>query len=422
MMKRTLALLLACILVLGQIPLISASALTAGERPPIDIPATITNIPTGYTVEPGTANTVDWSGVWDTLRPGQIWTDTSVYYPQTGGYYDGTAIITIYIWAKQFEKENGELGLLGDDSNITVETRMGHFSLYAVDYPLSTDDAVFYPPSAASDNEHITGVDFSRTDDRMRWSIDESHIIDEEAPFAIRYYLYLAPRDTWMIRFAYTTLGSELVVRFEPANDNPEYWTTVWVLYEAFSLQNVSWNNGNGMNSGFVTDNDLGITFQLGSNANGSYQNQTAESVSWSASNLANRVHWANNARNIATGQLYWWHLYWYSGSGTRNFVITIKDAYTDIDGNTQDRSYHIGVPGGGGNTSIPGDLVLSSEVPFRIPFPPDSPYRWDGDTGYLIFEAPLHAEIVLTDELWDTLQPKGNVIIEKQFPDFDFR
>jgi len=109
-MKRTLAFLLAFILALGHAAPLSVAALIA-ERPPIPFPAYINNyIPTGYTVTPGPSNTVDWTGVWDKLRPGQIWAETAVYYPQTGSHYDGTAIITIYVWAKQFPKldEDGE--------------------------------------------------------------------------------------------------------------------------------------------------------------------------------------------------------------------------------------------------------------------------------------------------------------------------
>ncbi|MCL2838133.1 MAG: InlB B-repeat-containing protein [Oscillospiraceae bacterium] len=351
-----------------------------------------------FTIIPGEAHDVDWSEIYDTLRPGQIWTDKSVYYPQDSltDDYDGTVVITIYVWGRPYMTESGDYGMLGGNQEVTITTQIGDFQL---------EDSVY--PAGVTFLEAANGV--------LQWSIPEALITDPDEPLAVHFYLYLEDRANWLTNFWYSTSGSFLEVKFEPGLDNPYYWTTEEVTYNAFDAPTMNWNNGTGLNSGTIVDNVLGITLSFGKNA--SPANQTAASVPWANTTYRNN-YWAQNALVVGRPQPYYWHLYWVRTT-PKIYIFTVHGLVTDVDGTAIDVVYEISLGGMGGNSPVAGSRTITSDVYFRRTFVEGDPtqlFHWD-EEGFLVYSTPLIAQIMLIDEESTHDVYFGSLIIEKEFP-----
>ena len=379
--------------------------------------ALASTIPPDYTIRTGSGNEIVWE--WevngesvsklDTLRPGQIWTDKSVYYPgdsmevEPGVFefvYEGTATIRIYIWARQFEKPSGELILLGTDKTISLTSAIGDFELAEA----------IYPPGVTFTHNPGAGT--------LNFVIPEALITDPDEPLIIQYNLYLEDRPAWLTNFWYSTLDSFIEVAFEPHSENLYYWTTEEVTYNAFDAPKMSWNAGNGLSSGAIIDRELDITISFGSNS--SPANQTAASVPWENVNYRNR-YWAQNAQVTIGGvsTSYWWHLEWQKGGP---YIFTVHGLITqEIDGILVplDVVYEISLGGPGGSASVPGSRTITGDVSFRRTFAEGNPvslFEWNED-GHLVYRTPIIAQIMLIDEYAEHAFSVGTLTLEKLFP-----
>ena len=366
------------------------------------MPFAVSPIPLDYEIVPGDENEVDWAPGWlvdgrtEPLREGEIWTNKSVYYPQSSpGVYDGTAVVTIYIWGRQFERSPGVYALLGANDIVTVTTNIGDFSLNPGDYGsgLWTDGDPINPligftPGGAG---------------RISWDIPESLIIDGDAPLRIWYHLHLADRSPlnppdWRSNFWYSTSGEHFEVRFEPAFDNPIYWTTREVTLEEDSFSGtINWNNGNGLKSAVITDNILGLTINFGQNAT-TPQGQLVINAPYAT----HPQYWIQNATVRGVSPDYFWHLQWESG-GARNYILTVHNLAPDpsgLPGDLMDVSYVIYLPSGGGNDMTVSRREVTRTTTFRRSYDDDThePFEWD-DEGRLIFRTPLIAQIMLLED-----------------------
>ena len=359
-------------------------------------------IPSQFDVYHGEANDVEWdinwntyrAGTWVTLRPGEIWTDKSVYYPEVSsspGEFDGTAIVTIYIWGRPF---NADGDLLGGNQQISVTTNIGDFAVGLYGHGDYADGPSIPPyPPGISYTPDATGR-------RISWEIDESLITNPDEPLRIWYHLYLEERPTveipedWKTNFWYSTSGDHFEVRFEPHSDNPIYWTDYEVtrgedLFEA----TINWNNGNGLNSATIHDHILDLVISFGSN-NKTPEHQLVTSP---------QAVWTYNAtvRDAITGvtKTYYWHLNWETGSPKR-YIITVRELTTDASGDITsllDVSYEIELTSAGGNTGIASSRTVTSTERFRRTYDGDTILEWDSD-GRLIFRTQLLAQILLQD------------------------
>lgn len=376
--KKSIVLLLAFVLLLGLFPM-AASAAVVSPIPPGE-----------FEVIPGAANDVDWSSVWDELDPGEVWTDKSVYYPQVGGEYDGTAVITVYIWGKTFTRPDGTQALLGGDQQVLVATNIGDFKLGARgmgDWLL--DDQTF-----------PTGITFTDPDvnGRMTWNIHEDFIISDTEPLRVWYHLYLDEgtlAEDWKVNFWYSTAGDYFEIRFEPSFDNPIYWTREERTSAEFTAT-INWNNGTGLNSATIRDNVLGITISFGKNATTPI-NQTVESVPFSV--VANQRYWTQNARVAGVTTPYYWHLQWMNTT-PKFYTITVRNLTTDAGGIPIDVKYVLDLDGAGGNSALAAGRFIVSETYFRRTVGEDGTvFEWD-EQGRLIFRTALIAQIMLHEEL----------------------
>ena len=367
----------------------------------------VSPIPPGFIVIPGEASTVNYTSVWGGLREGEIWTDKSVYYPETfpgSGIHDGTAVVTIYIWGKPFQRPDGTSGLLGGTQKISVTTNIGDFLSDERGYG-AWEDGNLLP---------LTGITSDGPDsyNRITWEIDEFLITNPTEPLRIWYHLYLdegpQPED-WKTLFWYSTAGDHFEVRFEPAYDNPIYWTTEEVTREVDAFSGtINWNNGQGLNSATINDNILGIVIQFDSNVK-TPERQLAADYPYAT----HPQYWTYNAtvRNNVTNvtNTYYWHLNWYSG-GARPYIITVRNLTTDAGGQPVNVTYEIYLPGGGGNNMVVSRRVVTSTEPFRRSYDGDAELEWDSE-GRLIFRTSFIAQIMLEE----APVPRGDLQITKE-------
>jgi len=386
------------------------------------------SIPPAFAVSSGAKNTVDWTNVLSTLKPGEIWTDKSVYYPQhTVGVNlvpDGTAVITIYVWGNTFP-------LGGDDgppthplvpgSNLTITTNIGDFELGEVGYGDWRSNFVEAPISPGFSFPTQPGIIFVGidADGRMTWNVDESLIMDDE-PLRIWYHVYLdeGPNHTdWRTNFWYSTAGDHFEIRFDPRTENPAYWTREEHTLATFDAT-VNWNNGNGLNSATIRDRILGITISFGKNVD-TPQNQTAASVPFTTP--ANQRYWTSYATvtfpDGTTQSDLRWHLNWNSGAA-RDYIITVRNLTTATGSDELvDITYVVGLDSGGGNRAVASDRFISSETYFRRSEDDQhNPFEWDSE-GRLVLRTPLIAQILLTEQGLTTGTLLLNKVIENPYP-----
>ena len=390
--KKPMALLLALVLLLGLFPM-AASAAVVSPIPPGE-----------FEIVPGVANDVDWDGVLDSLAPGEVWTDKSVYYPQVGGEYDGTAVITVYIWGKTFSRPDGSEALLGGDQQVLVATNIGDFQLGARGFGDWEDNVTTFPAGITVAGPDVNG--------RMTWSIHEDFIIDEDEPLRVWYHLYLDEgplAEDWKVNFWYSTAGDYFEIRFEPSYDNPVYWTREEETSAEFTAT-INWNNGTGLNSATIRDNVLGITISFDKNVR-TPTGQTAGSVPFSVT--ANQQYWTQNARVAGVATPYYWHLQWVDTT-PKFYTITVRNLTTDAGGIPIDVVYVLDLDGAGGNSALAAGRFITSETYFRRTTGEDGTvFEWD-EQGRLIFRTALIAQIMLHEEVEED-PPLGTLQISKE-------
>ena len=357
----------------------------------------------GYVVETGPMPLLVMPA-WSSLKPGQIWTGKTVFYPQveiSPGVWvsDGTAIITVYIWGRPFA-EGMSLIQLDEFGNahIKLEAQIGDFKF---------DE---FATGAYGDSTGGLSVDFlgvTGTPPTLQWEIDEAAITQDTGPLQIWYHLYLQEEPDWRVNYWYTTAGSYIEIKFQPNMNNPYYWTKYEETAAEFTAV-INWNNGGGINSGTITDNILGKTISFGSNPTNQPPNQDVASVPWS--NLTYRsLYWSNTATIRGETTPYWWHLNWTKGL-PKIYYITVHGLIKDVDGTPIDVTYKLDLGRTGGNTAFAAGRYLVSESYFRRILDSDGiPFVWDAD-GNLVYRESLIAQI----RLLDVRIPTGSLSITK--------
>jgi len=300
-----------------------------------------------------------------TLRDGEIWTGKSVEY-----HNDGTATITLKAWGSTYVDTYGatQMPLCESDEYVTIIDRIGEFHLGAL-------------PAGVTVGGENTAI----------WRIHQSDIIGS-APAQVSYTIFL-DEVVWETGYWYSSGTAD--VRFYPARGNPFYWTMEETVYNAFDTS-VSWNNGNGLNSGMIMDNILGITIFLGSNR--SPANQTAAQSTFPGD-------WANNA--VINGVPHFWHLQWTRENTVKSHFFTIRDAEAP----GVDIVYEIVFPNPGGNTTFPGGRTVISKEYFHRSVEPGNTYAyftWDGEA------IVSHLDTIAQIQLQEYILPVGYLQINK--------
>ncbi|MCL2547229.1 MAG: InlB B-repeat-containing protein, partial [Oscillospiraceae bacterium] len=343
-LKRMLAFCMSIILLSGQLSMVAYSSID------------------GYTI-------IDGSPVQsmppESLAQGEIWTGKSVAYNG-----DGTATVTLSAWGRTWDDPDDpgtpKLPLDSTRPYVTITDHLGEFKLVTTSMT-----------SGVTIGEGNTVI----------WNAHQYNIIGT-APVQVSYVVYLDEVE-WRTGYWYSSGIAD--VSFYPVKGNPFYWTKVETTYNAFNTS-VNWNNGNGMNSGTITDNMLGITIVLGSNTSPANQ-KAADALT---------QHWANNAR--IGDMVYQWHLEWLRGGGPKTHVITIRD----LEASGIDIIYEVIFPNPGGNAAIPGGRTLVSTEDFHRGFKEGNPeylFTWDGDAIVCHLDAVVQIQLALEAAPTGTLQ-----------------
>ncbi|MCL2568541.1 MAG: S-layer homology domain-containing protein [Oscillospiraceae bacterium] len=338
------------------------------------------------------------------LFPGQIWTDTTLVYERDlGGFPTGLVYVTIYVWGRPYVMENGTEVLLGAaDPFVAITTRLGDFAFgSAPGFPGTID---------------------SSTPGAVTFLIEEDDIKDPAAPFSFTYTIYLPDRlpAEWLINHWYSTLGSNLEVRFEPSSGNGYYWTKELVETPAFEIT-ANWNNGTGLNSAVIIDRELGLTIAF--DKNNSPASRPADAAAAAAA--PPNSYWVRNASVTyadGTRSTFYWYLEWQKGTdaaGRKTYRFTVWQLLEEDLGvgtpTLLNVTYEVYLTGAGGNQGQIGTRTITSEHYFRRPLDSDL-YVWDG--AHLVFNSPFVARIILEDLATPTGTLRITKNLEMMYPD----
>jgi len=296
------------------------------------------------------------------LSDGQIWVNKNVsVVNEREGLFD----VTLFAWGATYPDKNGDpqkpLGDIDDPEAlqfVTITDKIGDGFEYV-------------------SGEPSVGM-LNRVGDSVTWSVPQEEILDGMVAFTFRVKL----NEDWIVDTQYLT-NNGASAEFKPMKGNPYYWTTTETHYDAFRV-NMSWNNGNGLNSGTIWDDELNITLAFGSN------NSTTAGISAADSRFPQ--DWAN-VRVSASGNpdypvnsVFLFHLEWQSGSAPKKYIFTVKD----LGGPGIDIIYEVNVPSTGGNEGIPGGKTITSIEYFRR-----SGFTWVGDT--VVTDLPNSGDIKIS-------------------------
>ena len=323
-MKKKLALLLAIILTLGQFNAFTAHGVNIYDGIPGDFEI-ITGEDAGDTLS--TARPLF-------LEPGEVWTGKSVAYNRD----ERTVTITLYAWGQAYSTAYGaELPpLCSSNTYVTITDCLGAFTFAEV---------------ADGRQNELT----QNPDNTVTWRVNQDHIVGGGT--SISYIVYLRePATGWEAEYWYLSGTGDF--SFRPAVGNPFYWTKEEITHNAFTMHNMNWNNGNGLNGGTINDHELGITITFG--ANGIPANQTV-SGNWNSGASVSVSH----PGSIVMPGSYDWHLYWPDHNQPKTYIFTMRN----LRGPGIDAIYEVNFPRPGGNESFPGNRIFISEEYFQKDF-----------------------------------------------------
>ncbi|MCL2437020.1 MAG: hypothetical protein FWD00_03165, partial [Clostridiales bacterium] len=286
------------------------------------------------------------------LESGEIWTGKSVEYNS-----DGTVTITLHAWGNTWGAN--QMPLCPSNPYITITDDLGEFHF--------DNTTGIFPGNVTHDISNNT----------VTWSVHQSDIIAGDV--SVSYVVYLDETD-WQTGYWYSTGTAE--VEFYPVTGNPFYWTREETTIDAFTTS-MSWNNGNGLNSGMIIDNIFNTTIHFGANRN-SPEGQSADT-----SIFPN--HWNHSA--TVNGQTFYWHLEWFSTNDPKTYIFTIRD----LEAPGVHVTYEIIFDNPGGNASRPGGRTLVSTTYFQRGFVegnPSLPLNWDGEA--IVYTLDVVAQIQL--------------------------
>jgi len=318
----------------------------------------------------------NFTGAQADLQPGQVLVGKSIAYNNDSvtGVPDGTITVTLSAWANTYVNDDGVV------SNPLIPLSSGS-------YLMVTDDIGVFALESALPVLSPPGQTLSLAGGTITWNITDQSLLMGAEPLVVEYTLTVVDppvRPPYILDFWYPTGTAEAF--FEPAHDNPYYWTMEEVTADEFQLS-MNWNNGNGLNNGAIIDNDLGITVAFPANVAGQNENPYAADGSMNTT-TARWNYWPqttgtrNQAATVVTPlgtQYYSWHLSWHQGSPgvPKTYIFTVKD----LAGPGLDVQYLIDFPSGGGSQAFSGGKIIVSTDYFQKTYNSgtDDPFNWDG-------------------------------------------
>ncbi|MCL2438832.1 MAG: hypothetical protein FWC99_07170 [Coriobacteriia bacterium] len=256
----------------------------------------------------------------------------------------------------------------------------------------------------------------------IMWAITDQSAITGPTPLEISFTLTVINpphQPPFLLSYWYSTGAAQAL--FQPAQGNPYYRTMTETSYDEFFLS-MSWNNGNGINSGAIIDNHLGVTIVFPTNnsrenrypfnPDGSMNLSTGQ-WNWWPQNINTR----NQAATVTTPEgvrHFTWQLHWEKG-GTNYNMFTVKD----LEGPGLDVQYQIYFDGPGGNEAIPGGRSIVSQQYFTRTFNTEQGdnFMWDGPA--ISIGLDVVGQIRLTDEYAPS--PVFDLVVGKEFGVNDF-
>jgi fimbrial isopeptide formation D2 family protein len=365
------------------------------------------------------------------LRDGEIWTGKRVVHNvDGGGNPDGTITVTLSAWGATYQA----CGIC-TDVFLAGETPVclpAHSGSFVARPPLSHDD----PIMRITDNLRFfrlrpdtvvgPGTLSEQGDSAVLWEVHQSHIIGN-TPATISFTLELdldKAGGDWETGYWYASGVANAV--FAPCFLDPEYfpfanpfyYTNEETTFDTFTLS-MNWNNGNGLNSGTITDAVFGESIAFGANRSPEYQSAYSPprmnrlGVRNSVAHPVN--NWAFNAYRPANRQMYYWHLEWEKGNHIKSYWFTVQNidrGWSAIDNDYIDIDivYQVDFPRPGGNNSSPAGRTRKSDDFFQRTFEPDTPaagFTWVGNNIHVPMN--IYGQLLL----WEVLQvPADNTLI----------
>ena len=295
-----------------------------------------------------------------TLSPGEVLVQKSIVYnadTPPAPPYNGTITVTLSVWAQTYTNSDGVLSNplvpMVSPSGVFVEV---------------TDDIGVFELLTVDTSPLPAGVTLNTSSNPIVLDITDQSVILGAAPLEVSYTITVAnpALQPYIPGFWYSTGIAHAT--FEPAGDNPYYYTMTETTYDEF-LMSMNWNNGNGLNNGAIIDNDLGYTIVFPANI--SAQNMHAYNADGTM-NTSGQWNWwpqNTNTRNqaatvvTAAGTTYYtWHLQWAQGNTAKTYIFTVKD----LAGPGLDVQYEIDFPQGGGSQAFAGGKTVVSEDYFQ--------------------------------------------------------
>jgi fimbrial isopeptide formation D2 family protein len=421
------------------------------------------------------------------LKDGEVWTGKSVVHN-----LDGTLSVTLYAWGKTYwackecmdDNKGCKIGsvaaghalverppLAAVDTSSTLAETLTEGNPYVH----ITDRFNQFRLVSGSDGGALIVSDAPSpaTGEQGYWKVHQSEITGP-APAELTYILELDDsnilffdpiNDEWLTDYWYSSGVGD--VRFTPCFLDPEYYpyanpfyyTKGETTYDSFTMS-MNWNNGNGLNSGTITDKIFAETITFGSNKSpefqGAYPGSHPFGNSPKSNTLAGAGNWALNVNRprINRGVYpymptnYYWHLEWEKANTIKSYWFTVRDMdrarKAGIVGNgcsyyatnrvnmcpvahlwhetnnpggcfvLIDIVYQVDFPNPGGNNSQPAGRERAGDDWFQRNFEEghqDKLFSWDGDT--LIAPLPVKGAILLNNSHWDI--STGTLRIEKQ-------
>jgi len=322
----------------------------------------------------------------DTLEPGEVLIGKSIVYNEDPTLLtpDGTITVTLSAWASSFG---------GDPTRPLTQPLLQMANGAYLTIIDDLDEFVLAEPLPAG---------LSLSNGMITWDISDQSLILGSAPLTISYTITMVSpsNQPYLMNYWYSTGTAQ--AQFEPHHENPYYYTIEETTYFEFNMS-MNWNNGTGLNTGAIIDNDLGITIVFPKNLSG--QNESAYNLDGSMNTTTAHWNWwpqnANTRNQAATvvdqtgvTHYYSWHLQWSQATGQKSYFFTVKDLL----GPGLDLRYEAILSGGGGSGSLAGGKTTISQSYFQKAFnsAQDDPFFWEGDL--IVRELDVIGQIKLND------------------------
>jgi|GEM_PF-4645600 len=300
---------------------------------------------------------------------------------------DGTITVTLSVWARTYADDASTsaspLVPMSGGTFVEVTDDIGDFAVLGT-----------LPAGLVLDGTTI------------RWNLTDQASILGNAPLQTSYTLTVVnPPKTSPYELGHWYSTGTASARFVPAVGNPYYWETEETPQDEFTVD-MSWNNGNGINSGTITDNFQGYTIHFPTNLSGEGQ---VPYNSDGTMNVDGQWNWwpqdssTRGQAATANGSSYSWHLQWEKGS-THTNIFTIKD----FGGPGADVQFRIELGNPGGNDSVSGGktIFIKEHCQRSHSAGQGDSFGWSGDAITLKLDVAGQIRV-----LGDNIEPPSNSI-----------